>query len=106
MEKSWMTKSRQSWEYKAVVTAFLDFAYSNSSWEGRIYYHCTSCNNCLLLGSSIVKLHLEKFRILPIYTIWVDHEEEYKNVMSNRRNTISQEEMENMVNDGFRCKQG
>lgn len=96
-----MTKPRQSGEYKEGVASFLDFAYSHSSWDGKIYCPCNNCVGAFLMGRTTVKLHLEKWGILPTYTTWVDHGEEFEDVISNGRNSSSRGEMEDMVHDGF-----
>lgn len=48
-----------------------------------------------------IKFHMEKIGTLPTYTTCAEQGEEYENVMYNRRNTTSREDMENMVNHWF-----
>lgn len=94
-----MTKHRQTAEYKDGVNSFLDFAFERSSWEERIYCPCLNCNGCLLMSRTTVKFHLERYGIIPTYTTWVDHGEEYENVRSSLGST--DHDMENLVNDGL-----
>lgn len=73
MDKSWMNKYHQILEYKECVSAFPDFAIAWSSWEGKIDSPYLNCNACLLISITNVKLHLERYGMIPAYTTWVDY---------------------------------
>ncbi|XP_020088047.1 uncharacterized protein LOC109710040 [Ananas comosus] len=76
MDKSWMTKPRNSDAYKNGVLQFLEFAFCNASYSGKIMCPCVRCVNCSLQTYEDAKIHLICDGFLRGYTRWICHGED------------------------------
>ncbi|KAF2308873.1 hypothetical protein GH714_022479 [Hevea brasiliensis] len=74
MDRSWMNKPRNSYEYKK-VTEFLHFAFHNASQCGKILCPCIHCVNRSWQSYDDARVHLICDGFLRGYTKWICHGE-------------------------------
>jgi hypothetical protein len=79
MDKTWMTKSRDTRKYRDGCRLFVDFAVSNCRIPSRnIYCLCKSCQNNQFHPPDVVLAHLTGGKgILTTYTTWFWHSEKH-----------------------------
>ena len=75
MDKNWINKSRCSDEYKVGVGQFLEFAFRNSSHDGKILCPCKYCVNRFLHTYEETRMHLICDGFIKGYTRWSCHGE-------------------------------
>ena len=75
MNKSWITKQRNSKEYLDIVQNFIKFGIERSGINEKILYLCRKCVNSSSLHLNIVEEHLVWNSFLRGYTQWVFHGE-------------------------------
>ncbi|XP_058003975.1 uncharacterized protein LOC110659856 [Hevea brasiliensis] len=75
MDRSWMNKPRNSYEYKKGVTEFLHFAFHNASQCGKILCPCIHCVNRSWQSYDDARVHLICDGFLRGYTKWICHGE-------------------------------
>jgi hypothetical protein len=79
MDKTWMTKSRGTREYRDGCRSFVDFAVSNCRIpNGNIHCPCKSCRNNQRHPPGVVLAHLTGGKgIMTTYTTWFWHGEKH-----------------------------
>ncbi|XP_062147655.1 uncharacterized protein LOC133856614 [Alnus glutinosa] len=79
MDKTWMTKSRGTREYRDGCRSFVDFAVSNCRIpNGNIHRPCKSCRNNQRHPPGVVLAHLTGGKgIMTTYTTWFWHGEKH-----------------------------
>jgi hypothetical protein len=79
MDKTWMTKSRGTREYKDGCRLFVDFTVSNCRIpNGNIHCPCKSCRNNQRHPPDVVLAHLTGGKgIMTTYTTWFWHGEKH-----------------------------
>ena len=75
MDRSWMTKSRLSQEYRDGVEYFLKFVEDGVEDCNLIRCPCNQCENIFKLSIQEIREHLFFFGINQNYTIWIWYEE-------------------------------
>ncbi|XP_028056511.1 uncharacterized protein LOC114260562 [Camellia sinensis] len=75
MDKTWMYRSRLSDAYQKGVDMFLNFAFTNASYEDKIICPCIKCGLTLPVTQSVAYDHLVCDGFTKGYTKWVLHGE-------------------------------
>jgi len=75
MDKSWISMPRNTSQYVAGLEGFLDFAFTNSSINGRIKCPCNRCGFRNLETREVVHEHLLRRQFPLGYTSWIFHGE-------------------------------
>ncbi|KAF7841963.1 hypothetical protein G2W53_004261 [Senna tora] len=112
MDKSWITKPRNTLEYAIGLEKFLDFAFLRASSNGRIKCPCSSCGFRKMESRDVVYEHLMRRQFPSGYTLWLCHgetrieeyEEAYDVAYDNfvsQNNLPSQDSMQDMIHDAF-----
>ena len=83
MDKTWMYHSRLSDSYQEGVNFFLDFAFKNSSYEGKIVCPCVKCGLITPVNRTIAFEHLICNGFVDGYTKWVLHGETSSHATQN-----------------------
>lgn len=101
MDKSWIKKSRWTYEYYKGANDFVDFAFENASEDGRISCPCMKCTNSYSWTREVVRDHLICNGISPNYDNWFFYGEPISRDRSNPTNESSSFPVHN-VNDNIR----
>ena len=109
MDKSWISWSRNTNEYKKGLKSFLDFTFERQSIEGRIICPCCSCKFKKWLARVEAYDHLTQKQFPVEYTKWIWHGECNKpeasssksHVVETSHNVGVQHPLEDMINDVF-----
>ncbi|XP_052181001.1 uncharacterized protein LOC127794134 [Diospyros lotus] len=106
MDKSWITKPRNTHEFQEGVQGFLEFAFAHRSVEGKIKCPCPDCVFRNWETRAVVYDHLICRGFPTTYTIWFWHGESTTGETSNSTPSIqnplySHDPIHNMINDAF-----
>ncbi|XP_074346491.1 uncharacterized protein LOC141685277 [Apium graveolens] len=87
MDKSWISKDRDSLEYEIVVENFLICAEENADDSRKIPYPCGGCCNFKKFSVKIIRVHLYENGFSLGYTEWIWHGEKCVETRSSAGST-------------------
>ena len=103
--KSWIEyNSLNTEKYVRRTLNFLDFAFANSSKDGKILCPCTKCVNCKWCSWMDVYEHIISNGFLKGYVIWIFHGEQVGSTSSLVTSQVEGEfdhDMDILVHDAF-----
>ena len=113
MDKSWISKPRNTLEYAKGLESFLDFAFLNSSVNGRIKCPCSHCGFRKMETREVVYEHLLRRQFPSGYTLWLCHGEEpsvlaqvvnesERDVSHSQNEMVSENSIQDMIHEAFR----
>ena len=109
MDKSWISKPRNTSEYVNGLLGFLDFAFANGSSDNRIRCPCSDCKCIEWQLRAVVYDHLLVRPFPKGYTIWLLHGERDIGGSSTQQeiqhNSYTEDSMRDLIKDAFN-KQG
>ena len=85
MDRSWISSSRLSAEYRVGVESFFDFASRYNNLNAYLHCPCRRCSNTIKCSLSVVKNHLFEYGFDPNYTFWKWHGEKQYPPMEGER---------------------
>ncbi|XP_077232589.1 uncharacterized protein LOC143869927 [Tasmannia lanceolata] len=111
MDKSWLNKQRNSAEYVQGLKDFLEYAFKNKCFDGKILCPCEKCACTCWVNAKEAKVHLISDGMMKNYTCWVYHGEQSSHYTSINPNSMGVEEevnddMHEMLNDMQEAVQG
>ena len=111
MDKSWITKPRNSPEYEQGVSGFIDFAFAHRSVNSKIICPCSLCAFKKWQTRDVVYEHLICKQFPKGYTFWFYHGESSMGETSNVSSTsvlhtvqdpvVQVDSIRNMINEAF-----
>lgn len=105
MDKSWISDSTVTKEkYIRGVLSFLQFAFTNSSIDGKILCPCTKCVNCNKCTHMNCYEHIINHGFLRGYINWIFHGEEASYSKTISMSHVEREfdhDMDSMIHDAF-----